>query len=410
MSGFNAEAIKQDFPILDQIVNDEPLVYLDNAATTQKPKQVLAAIENYYLRDNANVHRGVHTLAERATAAYEAARERVRSFINAASSREVLFTRGTTTSLNWVAQFAAERLQPGDEVLISIMEHHSNVIPWQEACRKTGAKLVYVYLKDGALDMGDFRAKLNERTKFVSLAHASNVLGVINPIKEIAQLVHQRGALLVVDGAQSIPHMKIDVQDLDVDFFAFSGHKMAGPTGIGVLYGKEELLEQMTPVEFGGEMIDFVYEQEATWKELPWKFEAGTPNMAGAIGLAAAIDYLEELGMDAIAQHEQDLIAYVFPKLRAVEGLTIYGSQDLAQRSGVIAFNLDGLHPHDAATALDYEGVAVRAGHHCAQPLLTYLQVPATVRASFYIYNTYADCDKLIDALEKTKEFFNGAF
>ena len=410
MSGFNAEAIKKDFPILDQIVNDEPLVYLDNAATTQKPMQVLAAIENYYLRDNANVHRGVHTLAERATAAYEAARERVRSFINAASSREVLFTRGTTTSLNWVAQFAAERLQPGDEVLISIMEHHSNVIPWQEACRKTGAKLVYVYLKDGALDMGDFRAKLNERTKFVSLAHASNVLGVINPIKEIAQLVHQRGALLVVDGAQSIPHMKIDVQDLDVDFFAFSGHKMAGPTGIGVLYGKEELLEQMTPVEFGGEMIDFVYEQEATWKELPWKFEAGTPNMAGAIGLAAAIDYLEELGMDAIAQHEQDLIAYVFPKLRAVEGLTIYGSQDLAQRSGVIAFNLDGLHPHDAATALDYEGVAVRAGHHCAQPLLTYLQVPATVRASFYIYNTYADCDKLIDALEKTKEFFNGAF
>ena len=410
MSGFNAEAIKQDFPILDQIVNDEPLVYLDNAATTQKPKQVLTAIEDYYFRDNANVHRGVHTLAERATAAYEAARERVRSFINAASSREVLFTRGTTTSLNWVAQFAAERLQPGDEVMISIMEHHSNVIPWQEACRKTGAKLVYVYLKDGALDMEDFRAKLNERTKLVSLAHASNVLGVINPIKEIAQLVHQQGAFLVVDGAQSIPHMRIDVQDLDVDFFAFSGHKMAGPTGIGVLYGKEELLEQMSPVEFGGEMIDFVYEQEATWKELPWKFEAGTPNMAGAIGLAAAIEYLEELGMDAIAQHEQDLIAYVFPKLHAVEGLTIYGSQDLAQRSGVIAFNLDGLHPHDVATALDYEGVAVRAGHHCAQPLLTYLQVPATVRASFYIYNTYADCDKLVDALEKTKEFFNGAF
>ena len=410
MSGFNAEAIKQDFPILDQIVNDEPLVYLDNAATTQKPKQVLAAIENYYLRDNANVHRGVHTLAERATASYEAARERVRSFINAASSREVLFTRGTTTGLNWVAQFAAERLQPGDEVLISIMEHHSNVIPWQEACRKTGAKLVYVYLKDGALDMEDFLAKLNERTKFVSLAHASNVLGIINPIKEIAQLVHQQGALLVVDGAQSIPHMKIDVQDLDVDFFAFSGHKMAGPTGIGVLYGKEELLEQMSPVEFGGEMIDFVYEQEATWKELPWKCEAGTPNMAGAIGLAAAIDYLEDLGMDAIAQHEQDLISYVFPKLQAVEGLTIYGSQDLAQRSGVIAFNLDGLHPHDVATALDYEGVAVRAGHHCAQPLLTYLQVPATVRASFYIYNTYADCDKLVEALEKTKEFFNGTF
>ena len=410
MSKLDVEILQRDFPILDQIVNDEPLVYLDNAATTQKPTQILEAIAAYYEKDNANVHRGVHTLAERATAAYEAARERVRSFIHAASTKEVLFTRGTTTSLNWVARYAENVLQPGDEVLISVMEHHSNIIPWQEACKKTGARLIYAYLKDGMLDLADFRSKLTEKTRFVALAHVSNVLGVVNPIKEIAELVHQANALLVVDGAQSVPHMKIDVQDLDVDFFAFSGHKMLGPTGIGVLYGKEELLERMSPVEFGGEMIDFVYEQEATWKELPWKFEAGTPNIAGAIGLAAAIDYLDKIGMETVHQYEQELIAYVFPKLQAVEGLTIYGSEDLAQRSGVISFNLAGLHPHDVATALDYEGVAVRAGHHCAQPLLSYLGVAATVRASFYLYNTKVDCDKLVEALQKTKEFFNGTF
>lgn len=410
MAKLDAAALKKDFPILDQIVNDEPLVYLDNAATTQKPLPVLEALERYYKEDNANVHRGVHTLAERATAAYEAARDKVRAFIHAASRKEILFTRGTTTGINWVARFAAESLQPGDQVLISVMEHHSNLIPWQEACRKTGAELVYVYLKDGLLDMDDLKAKLTDRTKFVSLAHASNVLGVINPIKEIAELVHEKEALLVVDGAQSAPHMRIDVQDLDADFYAFSGHKMLGPTGIGVLYGREELLERMSPVEFGGEMIDFVYEHSASWKELPWKFEAGTPNIAGAIALGAAIDYLQGLGMDAVESHEQELMAYVFPKLQAIEGLTIYGSQDLTQRSGVISFNLEGLHPHDVATALDYEGVAVRAGHHCAQPLLSYLQLPATVRASFYIYNSKADCDKLIEAIQKTKEFFNGTF
>lgn len=410
MSKLDVEVLRKDFSILDQIVNDEPLVYLDNAATTQKPTQVLEAIAAYYAKDNANVHRGVHTLAERATAAYEAARERVRSFIHAASTKEVLFTRGTTTGLNWVARYAESVLQPGDEVLISVMEHHSNTIPWQEACKKKGARLIYAYLKDGMLDLADFRSKLTEKTRFVALAHVSNVLGVVNPIKEIAELVHQANALLVVDGAQSVPHMKIDVQDLDVDFFAFSGHKMLGPTGIGVLYGKEELLERMSPVEFGGEMIDFVYKQEATWKELPWKFEAGTPNIAGAIGLAVAIDYLDKIGMETVHQYEQELIAYVFPKLQAVEGLTIYGSEDLTQRSGVISFNLAGLHPHDVATALDYEGVAVRAGHHCAQPLLSYLGVAATVRASFYLYNTKADCDKLVEALQKTKEFFDGTF
>ncbi|HFR3769967.1 TPA: cysteine desulfurase [Streptococcus suis] len=402
------ERIRKDFPILDQVVNDEPLVYLDNAATTQKPQQVLDVLADYYQTDNANVHRGVHTLSERATARYEAARQKVADFIQAKSSKEILFTRGTTTGLNWVAQFARDLLQADDEVIISVQEHHSNIIPWQQACQKTGAKLRYVTLKNGELDMDVLKEVLSEKTKFVSLAHISNVLGSVAPIKEIAELVHAVGAYLVVDGAQSTPHMAIDVQDLDVDFFAFSGHKMLGPTGIGVLYGKQELLEQMSPVEFGGEMIEFVYEQYATWKELPWKFEAGTPNIAGAIGLAAAIDYLNDIGMEHVQQHEEELIAYIWPKLQAIPGLTIYGSQDVSKRTGLIAFNLDDLHPHDVATALDYEGVAVRAGHHCAQPLLSYLQVPATVRASFYIYNTKADCDKLVDALLKTKEFFNG--
>lgn len=402
------ERIRKDFSILDQVVNDEPMVYLDNAATTQKPQQVLDVLADYYQKDNANVHRGVHTLSERATARYEAARQKVADFIQAKSSKEILFTRGTTTSLNWVAQFAREILQPDQEVIISVQEHHSNIIPWQQACQQTGAKLRYVPLKDGELDMDHLRSLLSSKTKFVSLAHVSNVLGSVAPIGEIAELVHQVGAYLVVDGAQSVPHMAVNVQELDVDFYAFSGHKMLGPTGIGVLYGKEELLNRMSPVEFGGEMIDFVYEQSATWKELPWKFEAGTPNIAGAIGLGAAIDYLTEIGMDAIQAHEAELVDYVFPKLQAIPGLTIYGSQDLSKRTGVIAFNLDDLHPHDVATALDYEGVAVRAGHHCAQPLLRYLQVPATVRASFYIYNTKADCDKLVEAIIKTKEFFNG--
>lgn len=402
------ERIRKDFSILDQVVNDEPLVYLDNAATTQKPQQVLDVLSDYYQKDNANVHRGVHTLSERATARYEAARQKVADFIQAKSSKEILFTRGTTTSLNWVAQFAKELLQPDQEVIISVQEHHSNIIPWQQACHQTGAKLRYVPLKDGELDVDSLKSMLSEKTKFVSLAHVSNVLGSVAPIGAIVELVHQVGAYLVVDGAQSVPHMAVNVQELDVDFYAFSGHKMLGPTGIGVLYGKEELLNLMSPVEFGGEMIDFVYEQSATWKELPWKFEAGTPNIAGAIGLGAAIDYLTEIGMDAIQAHEAELVDYVFPKLQAIPGLTIYGSQDLSKRTGVIAFNLDDLHPHDVATALDYEGVAVRAGHHCAQPLLRYLQVPATVRASFYIYNTKADCDKLVEAIIKTKEFFNG--
>lgn len=408
MKQLDSRAIRKDFPILDQEINEEPLVYLDNAATTQKPNQVLAALMAYYQKDNANVHRGVHTLSERATVAYEAARKKVADFIHARSEREILFTRGTTTSLNWVARFAEEQLQAGDEVVVSIMEHHSNLIPWQEVCRKTGAKLRYVYLREGELDLEELARLLHSRTKFVSLTHASNVLGTINPIREIAELVHQVGAYLVVDGAQSIPHMMIDVQELDVDFFAFSGHKMLGPTGIGVLYGKEEHLEQMTPVEFGGEMIALVEEQTATWKDIPWKFEAGTPPIAEAIGLGVAIDYLQAVGMEAIHSHTSALLAYLFPKLQAIEGLTLYGSHDLSKRTGVIAFNLEGIHPHDLATALDYQGIAVRAGHHCAQPLLRYLGVPATARASFYLYNTEADCDALVEAIYQAKEFFHG--
>lgn len=401
------EGIKKDFPVLNQIVNDEPLVYLDNAATTQKPLKVLAAIKDYYENDNANVHRGVHTLAERATEKYEAAREKVRQFINAKSTKEVLFTRGTTTSINWVAQFAGQILKAGDEIVISIMEHHSNIVPWQEVVKKTGAILKFVYLKDGQLDMDDLRKKITNQTKFVSIAHVSNVLGTINPVEEITKIAHEHGAYMVVDGAQSTPHMAIDLQKMDVDFFAFSGHKMMGPTGIGVLYGKEELLNQFEPVEFGGEMIDFVYESHSTWTELPWKFEAGTPNIAGAIALGAAIDYIQELGIDQIHQHEIELIDYLMPKLQEIEGLKIYGPKDNVKRGGLIAFNIEGLHPHDVATALDMEGVAVRAGHHCAQPLLNYLETPATARASFYLYNTKADCDKLVEALKKTKEFFN---
>lgn len=408
MSALDAYKIRQDFAILDQVVNDEPLVYLDNAATTQKPQVVLDALMAYYREENANVHRGVHTLAERATAAYEASREKIRQFISAKSTKEILFTRGTTTGLNWVGRFAEQVLEPGDEVVISIMEHHSNIIPWQEACKKAGAKLVYAYLKDGQLDMEDLANKISEKTKFVSLAQVSNVLGCINPVKEIAQMAHRVGAYMVVDGAQSAPHMAIDVQDLDCDFFILSGHKMLGPTGIGVLYGKEEILNQMNPIEFGGEMIDFVYEQEATWKELPWKFEAGTPNIAGAIALGTAVDYLSALGMENVHAYEQELVDYVLPKLQAIEGLTVYGPEDSGKHAGVIAFNINGLHPHDVATALDYEGVAVRAGHHCAQPLINHLGISSAARSSFYIYNTKEDCDKLVEAILATKEFFNG--
>lgn len=409
---FDANEIRKDFKILDQTVNDEALVYLDNAATTQKPQAVLDAMDRYYHYDNANVHRGVHTLAERATKAYEEARETVRGFIHAKDTAEILFTRGTTTSLNWVAQSYGAFVNEGDEILISYMEHHSNIIPWQQLAKRKKATLRYIEItENGELDLADAKEKINDKTAIVSITHASNVLGVINPINQLAQWAHAHQAVIVVDGAQSTPHMAVDVQALDVDFFAFSSHKLCGPTGIGVLYGKRALLEQMEPVEFGGEMIDFVELQDSTWKELPWKFEAGTPNMAGAIGLAAAIDYLQAIGLDAIHDYEASLVAYVLPKLAAIDGVTIYGPEDVDKHTGVISFTIDGIHPHDIATALDMEGVAVRAGHHCAQPLMKRLDVSSTARASFYFYNTKEECDVFLAAIQATKEFFqHGTF
>ncbi|WP_342042428.1 cysteine desulfurase [Bacillus sp. OTU2372] len=408
----NIQDIRSQFPILDQEVNGKPLVYLDSSATSQKPIQVIETIEKYYREINSNVHRGVHTLGTRATDAYEGAREKVRKFINAKSIQEVIFTRGTTTSLNTVASsYAAANLKEGDEIVITYMEHHSNIIPWQQVAKRTGAQLKYIPLQeDGTISLEDVRATITPNTKIVSVMQVSNVLGVINPVKEIAQIAHENGAIMVVDGAQSAPHMNIDVQDLDCDFLAFSGHKMCGPTGIGVLYGKKHLLENMEPIEFGGEMIDFVHLQESTWKELPWKFEGGTPIIAGAVGLGAAIDFLNEVGLDNIAEHEHKLAAYALEKMSAVEGMTIYGPLDAAKRAGLITFNIKDVHPHDVATVLDAEGIAVRAGHHCAQPLMRWLKASATARASFYLYNTEEDIDKLVEGLVKTKEYFSDVF
>ncbi|TCN26902.1 cysteine desulfurase [Mesobacillus foraminis] len=408
----NSREIRELFPILNQEVNGNPLVYLDSAATSQKPVQVIEALDRYYREYNSNVHRGVHTLGTRATDGYEGAREKVRKFINAKSIEEVIFTRGTTTSLNTVAaSYGRANLSEGDEIVISYMEHHSNIIPWQQVAKATGATLKYLPLQeDGTISIEDARQTITSNTKIVSIMQVSNVLGVINPIKEIAQIAHQHGAIMVVDGAQSAPHVKVDVQDLDCDFFAFSGHKMCGPTGIGVLYGKKQLLENMEPIEFGGEMIDFVGLYESTWKELPWKFEGGTPIIAGAIGLGAAIDFLQEIGLENIEAHEHKLAAYALEKMSAIEGMTIYGPMDSAKRAGVVTFNLSDVHPHDVATVLDAEGIAVRAGHHCAQPLMKWLKVSATARASFYLYNTEDEIDKLVQGLVKTKEYFSDVF
>lgn len=399
-------SLKSEFPILHQEINGHPLIYLDNAATTQKPRTVIEAVKRYYEWDNANVHRGVHTLGSRATDAYEGAREKVAKFLNAASTREIIFTRGTTTALNLVASgYARQTLQEGDEIVITPMEHHSNLIPWQQAAKATGATLKYIPLQpDGTITLEDVEATVTERTKIVSITYVSNVLGTINPIAKIAEIAHRKGAIIVVDGAQSTPHLKVDVQALDVDFYAFSGHKMCGPTGIGALYGKAKLLEAMDPIEFGGEMIDFVELHDSTWKELPWKFEGGTPMIAGAVGLGAAIDFLEQVGLQQIDQHEKKLTRYALDRLSNIAGLTVYGP--LEERAGLVTFNLGDVHPHDVATVLDTEGIAIRAGHHCCQPLMRWLKVSATARASFYLYNTEQDIDRLVEALLKTKEFF----
>jgi cysteine desulfurase / selenocysteine lyase len=401
--------IRKDFPILSEVINGHPLVYLDSAATSQKPIPVIEKINEYYKKMNANVHRGVHTLGTRATEGYEGAREKVRKFINAKSTKEIIFTRGTTTAINTVAySYARANLKDGDEIVTTPMEHHSNLIPWQQAAKATGATLKFLPLQpDGTVRIEDIQATITDQTKLVAIAHVSNVLGTINPIKQIAEIAHKHGAVLLVDGAQSTPHMKIDVQDLDCDFFAFSGHKMCGPTGIGVLYGKKHLLENMDPVEYGGEMIDFVELYDSTWKELPWKFEGGTPIIGGAIALGAAIDYLEQIGMENIERHEKVITSYALEQLKTIEGIDIYGPQ---HRGGLVTFNLTGVHPHDVATALDTEGIAIRAGHHCAQPLMKWLECTATARASFYLYNTKEEIDILISALRKTKEFFGDVF
>ncbi|XOK63098.1 cysteine desulfurase [Paenibacillus elgii] len=405
----NTADIRSQFPILHQDVNGHPLVYLDSAATSQKPVSVIEAVKRYYELDNANVHRGVHTLGSRATDAYEGAREKVRRFINASSTEEIIFTRGTTTAINLVASsYARAVCGEGDEIVITPMEHHSNLIPWQQVAKATGAVLKYIPLQpDGTISLADVEKTITERTKMVSVVYVSNVLGVVNPVKEIAEIAHRHGAKVMVDGAQSTPHLKVDVQALGCDFYALSGHKMCAPTGIGALYGRKELLMEMEPIEFGGEMIDHVGLYDSTWKDLPWKFEGGTPIIAGAVGLGAAIDFLESIGLDAIEQHEKQLAAYAMERMLQIDGLTIYGPQQ--NRAGLITFNLDDVHPHDVATVLDADGIAVRAGHHCCQPLMRWLNVTATARASFYLYNTEADVDRLVASLIKTKEYFGYA-
>ncbi|WP_338555176.1 cysteine desulfurase [Paenibacillus sp. KS-LC4] len=405
----NIAAIREQFPILHQEINGHPLVYLDSAASSQKPRSVIDAINRYYEKDHSNVHRGVHTLGSRATDAYEGAREKVASFLNAALPEEIIFTRGTTTALNLVASsYARNVCKPGDEIVITQMEHHSNLIPWQQVARATGATLKYIPLQpDGSFTLADAELTITANTKVVAMTYVSNVLGLVNPVKEVAAIAHRNGAVMVVDGAQSTPHMRVDVRDLDCDFYAFSGHKMCGPTGIGALYGKKALLSKMEPIEFGGEMIDYVDLYESTWKDIPYRFEGGTPIIANAVGLGAAIDFLQEIGMDEIDKHQRQLAAYAYDRLSELEGVTIYGPK--ADRAGLVTFNLGDVHPHDVATVLDTEGIAVRAGHHCCQPLMRFLNVSSTARASFYVYNTEQEVDQLIAGLLKTKEFFGHA-
>ncbi|MCI2844466.1 cysteine desulfurase [Staphylococcus lugdunensis] len=407
----NVEDVIKDFPILQQQVNGKRLAYLDSTATSQKPIQVLNVLDDYYKRYNSNVHRGVHTLGSLATDGYESARETVRRFINAHYFEEVVFTRGTTASINMIAHsYGDAHVEAGDEIVVTEMEHHANIVPWQQLAKRKQATLKFIPMTaEGELRVEDIKATITDKTKIVAITHVSNVLGTINDVKMIAKIAHEHGAIISVDGAQSAPHMPIDVQDLDCDFFSFSGHKMLGPTGIGVLYGKRDLLNDMEPVEFGGDMIDFVSKYDATWADLPTKFEAGTPLIAQAIGLAEAIRYIENIGFEAIHRHERALTEYAYERMSAIEGIDIYGPPKDC-RAGVITFNLKDVHPHDVATAVDTEGVAVRAGHHCAQPLMSWLNVSSTARASFYIYNTQQDVDQLVNALKQTKEFFSYEF
>jgi len=406
---YEVEKIRHDFPILGREVNGKKLVYLDNAATSQKPRQMLDALNEYYEEHNANIHRGVHRLAEEATAAYEGSREKIARFLGAPETTGLIFTRGTTESINLVAHaWGRKNLREGDEIVLTEAEHHSNLVPWQLAARATGAKLRFIpILEDGTLDMEAAQRLIGARTKLVGCIHASNVLATINPVKRLAELTHEVGALMLVDGAQSAPHLPVDVISLGCDFFACSGHKMLGPTGVGVLWGRPELLDQMDPFLGGGEMIREVHLDRSTWNDLPYKFEAGTMNIAQAIGLGAAVDYLNALGMENVREHEQRLGEYACRRLSEVEGITIYGPKE--DRAGLVSFSLPDVHPHDLSQLLDEEGIAIRSGHHCAQPLMRRLGVAATARASFYLYNTEEEVDALVGALARAREFF-GAF
>lgn len=403
---FDIERIRADFPILHQQVHGKDLVFLDNAASSQRPQSVIDAVSHYYMHDHANVHRGVHTLSERATAAYEGTREKIRSYINAASTAEIIFVRGTTEAINLVAQsYGRERFQPGDEILITWMEHHANIVPWQMVCEKTGAKLVVAPItQDGELDMDAFTKLLTDKTKIVAVGHISNAIGSVNPIKEIIDLAHKHDVPVLIDGAQSMPHTQIDMQALDADFFAFSSHKMFGPTGVGVLYGKQALLDSMPPYQGGGDMILAVDFEKTLYNELPAKFEAGTPNIAGVVGLGATIDYLNQLDFNAVAQHEQALLDYAQEQLATVPGLRIIGTAK--DKASVVSFVLDAVHAHDLGTIVDSEGVAIRTGHHCAMPVMDFFKVPATARASFAFYNRHDEVDVLVAALIKAQRMF----
>ena len=403
---FDAERVRRDFPILEQQVNGRPLVYLDNAASGQRPLAVLRAVEHYETHTHANVHRGVHALSQAATDAFEGARERARRFINARSTREIVFVRGTTEGINLVAQsFGRPRLGRGDEILISALEHHANIVPWQMVCEQTGCTLKVAPInRRGEVELEALFELLNSRTRLVAVAHVSNALGTVVPVERIVQAAHSCGALVLLDGAQAVAHSPIDVRALGCDFYAFSGHKLYGPTGIGVLYGREELLEEMPPWQGGGEMIRTVSFERTTYNDLPWKFEAGTPNISGAVGLAAAMDYLESLGLEALAAHEQRLLAQATAALERLPGIEIIGTA--AHKAAVLSFTMRGCHPHDLGTVLDSQGVAIRTGHHCAMPVMTFFDIPATARASFGCYSTEADVAALVAALEKAREVF----
>ena len=405
---YNIQKVRDDFPILSRTVYDRPLVYLDNAATTQKPLCVLDAMRDEYLNVNANVHRGVHYLSQQATDLHEAARETVRRFINAPKTEEIIFTRGTTESINLVvSSFCEEFMGEGDEVIVSVMEHHSNIVPWQLQAAKRGIALKVIPIDDsGNLLMDEYEKLFSDRTKIVSVAHVSNTLGTVNPVKDIVRIAHEHGVPVMVDGAQSTPHFKVDVQDLDCDFFAFSGHKIYGPTGVGVLYGKEEWLDRLPPYQGGGEMIESVSFERTVFERLPFKFEAGTPDYVATHGLATALDYVSRLGMDNIAAHERELTRYAMERLSAIDGMRIYGPHDCGQKDAVISFQLRDIHHLDMGTLLDRLGVAVRTGHHCAQPLMERLQIQGTARASFALYNTKEEIDILASAIERVGQMF----